>query len=95
MKKKHFNPGDKVRIVSSEAPVVEEKGFKSLNDKIGLFQELHVNDIVTIDEYNAKGDYYKIKEDDGFFMWMPNWLGPCTSKLKDFISSLQEEPPEK
>ena len=90
MKKKHFNPGDKVRIVSPEAPVVEEKGFKSLNDKIGLFQELHVNDIVTIDEYHAKGDYYKIKEDDGFFMWMPKWLGPVGSDITNFINSLPE-----
>lgn len=95
MKKKHFNPGDKVRIISADAPVVEEKGFKSLNDKIGLFQELHVNDIVTIDEYHAKGNYYKIKEDDGFFIWMACWLGPCTSKLEEFINSLPEEQHEK
>lgn len=90
MPEKHkFKPGDKVRIISAEAPVVEAKGFED------LIQELHVNDIVTIDEYHEKGNCYTIKEDDGFFIWMACWLGPCTSKLEEFINSLSEEQHEK
>lgn len=90
MSKIMFNPGSKAKIISREAPVIEETGYEKLSNSFEM-PALHVGSIVTIESCNEKGGYYKIHEDGGLFMWMSEWLGPVGSDITNFINSLPED----
>lgn len=75
---KKFTKGQKVRVVSPEAPVASERptGIK-------------VGDIVTIDKIFPE-NVYSLEEDKGMFFWHSDWLEPLQSDLTSFIYSLKD-----
>lgn len=95
-KKHKFKPGDKVRIVSLEAPTREyfKEEFPTVNN-VDYSDTVSRKDVVTIASiYHHPEEnevtIYKIIEDDGFFDWKEDWLKPVQNKLSSFLNNINK-----
>ena len=94
-----FNPGDKVRVASPNAPTKEY--FEKAYSKSGSTKAapIRLNDVVTIKSIYGVAygrNVYHIIEDGGVFLWDEDWFQyeNSQSKLTSFlnnISNIREE----
>lgn len=94
-KEPKFKPGDKVRIISQDAPT-KEHFRKEFRDST-IYEEPFVpnqNDILTISKVcepiEGRSQTYKMKEDNGFFIWDEAWLTPYFTELSIFLKNISE-----
>lgn len=89
MSKMRFVPGDKVRIISNDAPI--GKNFMALEGH-GHSLYFSLYDIVTIDHVvnYPHLSYYKIQEDCGTYIWDDEWFEPAYQKslLAKFVEDI-------
>lgn len=90
-----FKPGDKVRIISNEAPIVENEYMVNASSNPDFKPTLlRLYDVVTI--ATCSHGCYTIKEDRGVFLWIDRWFESAShSKLNEFIDSLGGDVREK
>lgn len=92
-RKPKFKPGDKVCIISPDAPTVEyfKEYFPHGNfDNEQLVKNTDVVTIKRVSNVTTPGDIptYIIAEDNGMFVWDENWLELHSTQLSKFLDNL-------
>lgn len=90
-----FKPGDKVCIISPDAPTVEhfKKCFPHTNfDDEPLVKNTDIVTIKRLSNVTTPGDIptYIIVEDNGMFLWDESWLKLRQTQLSKFLDELTE-----
>ena len=87
-----FKPGDKVRVVSPNAPTKEyfEKVYRDVSPKAA---PIKLNDVVTIKSiYGVTHgrNIYRIVEDEEIFLWDEDWFQyeSAQSELTSFLNGI-------
>lgn len=90
-----FKPGDKVRIISPNAPTREyfREHYPHLNS---LEYTPNQSDILTIAKLGGNpftihsSNTYRIVEDGGIYIWEEEWLELAYSRISSFLDDLDE-----
>ena len=86
-----FKPGDKVHVVSPNAPTKEY--FEKVYNRPIVGTPIKLNDVVTIKSIHGTPygrNAYRIIEDEGIFLWDEDWLQyeSSQSKLTGFLNNI-------